>query len=32
MDLSNIAVAPGARKNRKRKGRGVGSGNGKTGG
>ena len=32
MDLSNISVAPGARKNRKRKGRGVGSGNGKTAG
>lgn len=32
MDLSNISIAPGARKNRKRKGRGVGSGNGKTAG
>ncbi|NUM54456.1 MAG: 50S ribosomal protein L15 [Candidatus Hydrogenedentes bacterium] len=32
MDLSNITVAAGARKNRKRKGRGVGSGNGKTAG
>jgi len=32
MDLSNITLAPGARKPRKRKGRGVGSGNGKTAG
>ncbi|MDZ4859732.1 MAG: 50S ribosomal protein L15 [Candidatus Hydrogenedentes bacterium] len=32
MDLSNITLAPGARKARKRKGRGVGSGNGKTAG
>jgi large subunit ribosomal protein L15 len=32
MDLSNIAPAKGARKARKRLGRGVGSGNGKTAG
>lgn len=32
MDLSNITLAPGARKARKRKGRGPGSGNGKTAG
>ena len=32
MDLSNITLAPGARKARKRKGRGPASGNGKTAG
>lgn len=32
MELSNLSNAPGARKNRKRVGRGPGSGNGKTAG